>query len=149
MTLPSMQVWDVSGVAAAAEEGASSGKPAQLQSTAVVAAHDKDINALAVSPNDALICTASQDRTAKASTCCAPAATLLEACLVAVVYISCRLGVYLFLSTMLQQHRHHLVSFSGHIKLEMVCILPQDRTPEWQHSVMLRMGLGEAGVAVA
>ena len=59
------QVWDVSAVSAAADEGASSEQPAQLRLTAVVAAHDKDINALAVSPNDALICTASQDRTAK------------------------------------------------------------------------------------
>ena len=59
------QVWDVSGVAAALDGSAGSEAPAQLQSTAVVAAHDKDINALAVSPNDALICTASQDRTAK------------------------------------------------------------------------------------
>ena len=33
--------------------------------TAAVSAHDKDINAVAVSPNDAFICTASQDRTAK------------------------------------------------------------------------------------
>lgn len=33
--------------------------------TAAVAAHDKDINAVAVSPNDALVVTASQDRTAK------------------------------------------------------------------------------------
>jgi WD40 repeat protein len=30
-----------------------------------VSAHDKDINAVAVSPNDAFVCTASQDRTAK------------------------------------------------------------------------------------
>ena len=62
---PLLQVWDVSGVAASLDSSASSEAPAQLQSTAVVAAHDKDINALAVSPNDALICTASQDRTAK------------------------------------------------------------------------------------
>ena len=55
----------MSAVSAAAGEGASSQQPAQLRSIAVVAAHDKDINALAVSPNDALICTASQDRTAK------------------------------------------------------------------------------------
>lgn len=47
------------------ENAAGSQAPVQLQSTAVVAAHDKDINALALSPNDALICTASQDRTAK------------------------------------------------------------------------------------
>ena len=37
----------------------------ELKVTAAVAAHDKDINAVAVSPNDAFICTASQDRTAK------------------------------------------------------------------------------------
>lgn len=48
------------------------GKVPRLRATAGVAAHDKDINALAVSPNDALICTASQDRTAKVSprSCC-------------------------------------------------------------------------------
>ena len=69
----------MSSVAAAAEEAASAAQLAQLQSTAVVAAHDKDINALAVSPNDALICTASQDRTAKASRSRAPAAPLPKA----------------------------------------------------------------------
>ena len=36
-----------------------------MRATAAVAAHDKDVNALAVSPNDALVVTASQDRTAK------------------------------------------------------------------------------------
>lgn len=34
--------------------------------SAAAAAHDKDINALAVAPNDTLVATASQDRTAKA-----------------------------------------------------------------------------------
>ena len=104
---PSMQVWDVSGVAAAAEEGTSSAQPAQLQSTAVVAAHDKDINALAVSPNDALICTASQDRTAKASSCRAPAAALLRACIVAVLR-QCFAGLRVFVVCLvLQEHCHH------------------------------------------
>lgn len=37
----------------------------QLSTVAAVAAHDKDINALAFSPNDALLATASQDRTVK------------------------------------------------------------------------------------
>lgn len=37
----------------------------KLSSQAVVAAHDKDINSLAVAPNDSLICSGSQDRTAK------------------------------------------------------------------------------------
>ncbi|KAJ3707032.1 hypothetical protein LUZ61_010737 [Rhynchospora tenuis] len=35
-----------------------------LKSRAVVAAHDKDINSLAVSPNDSLVCSGSEDRTA-------------------------------------------------------------------------------------
>ncbi|CAI5462234.1 unnamed protein product [Closterium sp. Yama58-4] len=37
----------------------------RLKSGATVAAHDKDINAVAVAPNDALVCSGSQDRTAK------------------------------------------------------------------------------------
>ena len=39
--------------------------PVQLLSRGVVVAHDKDINSLAIAPNDSLLCTASQDRTAK------------------------------------------------------------------------------------
>ncbi|XP_077234966.1 transducin family protein / WD-40 repeat family protein [Tasmannia lanceolata] len=35
-----------------------------LKAKAIVAAHDKDINSLAVSPNDNLVCSGSQDRTA-------------------------------------------------------------------------------------
>ncbi|PAN39850.1 hypothetical protein PAHAL_7G273500 [Panicum hallii] len=35
-----------------------------LRAKAVVAAHDKDINSLAVSPNDGLVCSGSEDRTA-------------------------------------------------------------------------------------
>ncbi|KAG2574368.1 hypothetical protein PVAP13_7KG326900 [Panicum virgatum] len=35
-----------------------------LKAKAVVAAHDKDINSLAVSPNDGLVCSGSEDRTA-------------------------------------------------------------------------------------
>ncbi|RAL38806.1 unnamed protein product [Cuscuta campestris] len=35
-----------------------------LKAKAVVAAHDKDINSLAVAPNDSLVCSGSQDRTA-------------------------------------------------------------------------------------
>ncbi|CAI5996902.1 unnamed protein product [Closterium sp. NIES-65] len=37
----------------------------RLKSGATVAAHDKDINAVAVAPNDGLVCSGSQDRTAK------------------------------------------------------------------------------------
>ncbi|KAI3680867.1 hypothetical protein L6452_35644 [Arctium lappa] len=36
-----------------------------LKTKAVTAAHDKDINALAVAPNDSLVCSGSQDRTAR------------------------------------------------------------------------------------
>lgn len=39
--------------------------PAKLRATATVAAHDKDVNAVAIAPNDSLVCTASQDRTVK------------------------------------------------------------------------------------
>ena len=56
-----------SGAAAVEEIEPAAGENAvrELKVTAAVAAHDKDINAVAVSPNDAFICTASQDRTAK------------------------------------------------------------------------------------
>ena len=36
-----------------------------LSTTAAVAAHDKEINCVALSPNDALVATSSQDRTVK------------------------------------------------------------------------------------
>lgn len=39
--------------------------PAKLRSKATVVAHDKDINSVSVAPNDSLVCTGSQDRTAK------------------------------------------------------------------------------------
>uniref|UniRef100_A0A2N9H388 U3 small nucleolar RNA-associated protein 13 C-terminal domain-containing protein n=1 Tax=Fagus sylvatica TaxID=28930 RepID=A0A2N9H388_FAGSY len=39
-------------------------QPLNLKAKAVVAAHDKDINCLAVAPNDSLVCSGSQDRTA-------------------------------------------------------------------------------------
>lgn len=44
------------------------GKPqgtGKLSVLSAVAAHDKEINALAISPNDSLLCSASQDRTAR------------------------------------------------------------------------------------
>ncbi len=60
------QVWDVSTL-----DGSGQAQPDRkvplLKATAAAAAHDKDINALAVSPNDALICSGSQDRTARVS----------------------------------------------------------------------------------
>ncbi|GIM03852.1 hypothetical protein Vretimale_8516 [Volvox reticuliferus] len=50
--------------APAAAAAASTG-PLQLRTIAAVAGHDKDINAVAVAPNDQLIATASQDRTVR------------------------------------------------------------------------------------
>ena len=54
-----LKVWDVSCIDATAV------KPVALKATAAVAAHTKDINAVAVAPNDSLVATASQDRTVK------------------------------------------------------------------------------------
>ncbi|KAF5450641.1 hypothetical protein F2P56_030973 [Juglans regia] len=39
-------------------------QPIKLKAKAVVAAHDKDINSLAIAPNDSFVCSGSQDRTA-------------------------------------------------------------------------------------
>lgn len=80
------QVWNLPAALEAADaEGVS--KPTQMLVTAAVAAHDKDINAVAVSPNDALVVTASQDRTAKVWTLLGPHAadahrTALPRCVV-------------------------------------------------------------------
>ena len=63
-----LKVWDL---ATALEGSVASGitsKGGKLKATAATAAHDKDINAVAVAPNDSLICSASQDRTAKVRT---------------------------------------------------------------------------------
>lgn len=58
-----LKVWDAASALAASP---TNGAPvAKLKSVAATAAHDKDINAVAVPPNDSLLCTASQDRTAK------------------------------------------------------------------------------------
>lgn len=65
-----LKVWDVaSALAAIAAEGSEASVP-KLKATAATSAHDKDINAIAVAPNDSLICTASQDRTAKVTDPC-------------------------------------------------------------------------------
>lgn len=62
-----VQVWDTSSVRPSELPGAVGAGPIKLQTKAAVVAHDKDINAVAVSPDDALACTASQDRTVKVS----------------------------------------------------------------------------------
>lgn len=53
-----IKVWSLDGLLDDAEQ------PINLKAKAVVAAHSKDINSLAVAPNDSLVCSGSQDRTA-------------------------------------------------------------------------------------
>ncbi|KAJ4827664.1 hypothetical protein Tsubulata_017672 [Turnera subulata] len=53
-----IKVWSLDGITDSVDQ------PINLKSKAVVAAHDKDINSLAVAPNDSLVCSGSQDRTA-------------------------------------------------------------------------------------
>ncbi|KAK4790607.1 hypothetical protein SAY86_017911 [Trapa natans] len=53
-----LKVWSLEGTSDYSEQ------PANLKAKAVVAAHDKEINSIAVSPNDSLVCSGSQDRTA-------------------------------------------------------------------------------------
>ncbi|KAJ0039122.1 hypothetical protein Pint_22236 [Pistacia integerrima] len=53
-----IKVWSLDGLSDDAEQ------PINLKAKAVVAAHSKDINSLAVAPNDSLVCSGSQDRTA-------------------------------------------------------------------------------------
>jgi len=60
-----LKVWDVAAALAANPTGQSSRAVPSLKATAATSAHDKDINAVAVAPNDSLLCTTSQDRTAK------------------------------------------------------------------------------------
>lgn len=60
-----LKVWDLAAALVGSHAEAGADAVRELKVTAAVAAHDKDINAVAVSPNDAFICTASQDRTAK------------------------------------------------------------------------------------
>jgi len=75
-----LKVWDLSAIPAAlrqqssnddedgSEEGEEEGKKdsfiIKLKVTAAVAAHDKDINAIAISPNNKLVVSGSQDKTA-------------------------------------------------------------------------------------
>lgn len=49
-----IKVWSLDGLLDDAEQ------PINLKAKAVVAAHSKDINSLAVAPNDSLVCSGSQ-----------------------------------------------------------------------------------------
>lgn len=73
-----LKVWDVGAALAADPVGQSSGDVPSLKATAATSAHDKDINAVAVAPNDSLICTASQDRTAKVMPICTASQHFLD-----------------------------------------------------------------------
>ncbi|CAH8317225.1 unnamed protein product [Eruca vesicaria subsp. sativa] len=53
-----LKVWSLDGISEDSEE------PMNLKTRSVVAAHDKDINSVAVARNDSLVCTGSEDRTA-------------------------------------------------------------------------------------
>lgn len=53
-----LKVWSLNGVSDDVEQ------PINLKAKAVVAAHDKDINSLAIAPNDSLVCSGSQVRRA-------------------------------------------------------------------------------------
>eukprot|EP00798_Chlamydomonas_sp_ICE-L_P002642 gene2643-5017_t len=64
-----LKVWDLEPAIArlSAPEGGADpkGGPLQLRVSAAVSAHDKDINSVALAPNDQLVATGSQDRTVK------------------------------------------------------------------------------------
>lgn len=49
-----LKVWNFDGLSEDAK------KPINLKAKAIVAAHDKDINSIAVAPNDSLVCSGSQ-----------------------------------------------------------------------------------------
>ncbi|PWN45755.1 WD40 repeat-like protein [Ceraceosorus guamensis] len=59
-----VKVWDLSSLSRALGQGVPS-QPIKLQSLATLKVHDKDVNALDIAPNNALLLSGSQDRTAK------------------------------------------------------------------------------------
>lgn len=58
-----VKLWDLTGVPSSAESSIIS--PRKLSSLVTQKAHDKDVNSLDISPNDRLLATGSQDKTAK------------------------------------------------------------------------------------
>lgn len=58
-----IKMWDISGVPSTSTD--TSGPPVKCKSLATLKAHDKDINALDVAPNDRFLASGSQDKTAK------------------------------------------------------------------------------------
>lgn len=59
------RVWNLEPLWAALAGGSVPSAPIELTTSSTVAAHDKDINCVAVSPNNQLAATGSQDRSAK------------------------------------------------------------------------------------
>ncbi|KAI9223624.1 WD40-repeat-containing domain protein [Blastocladiella britannica] len=59
-----LKVWDLAAVMSASATAQNAG-PVVIRAKLTIKAHDKDINAVAVSPNDRLIATASQDKSCK------------------------------------------------------------------------------------
>ena len=61
-----LKVWDLAPFSShTLTDAAGSAAPSPLRVTAAVVAHDKDINTVAIAPNDSLLATGSQDKTAK------------------------------------------------------------------------------------
>lgn len=60
-----VKVWDLSSLSAMSKASSTADAPSAVRSLLTLKIHDKDINALDVSPNNALVLSASQDRTAK------------------------------------------------------------------------------------
>eukprot|EP00898_Chlorokybus_atmophyticus_P008112 jgi/Chlat1/8301/Chrsp78S07720 len=55
-----LKLWDLSPL-----DKYTGGQPLKLKPLAIASAHEKDINSIAIAPNDSLLCSASQDRTVK------------------------------------------------------------------------------------
>lgn len=59
-----VKMWDLSQLASPSSDDGSPAEPEKLKSLLTLKAHEKDINSLDVAPNDRLLATGSQDKTA-------------------------------------------------------------------------------------
>ncbi|BGP48858.1 U3 small nucleolar RNA-associated protein 13 [Rhodotorula kratochvilovae] len=59
------KIWDLEALLASAEDADDADAPLPLRAMSTTKIHDKDINSLDISPNDKLLASGSQDRTAK------------------------------------------------------------------------------------
>ncbi|GAA5854118.1 hypothetical protein JCM8547_008235 [Rhodosporidiobolus lusitaniae] len=69
------KVWDLASLLSSSSSASLSDSPSPLRALATTKIHDKDINSLDISPNDKLLASGSQDRTAKLFTILYTAAT--------------------------------------------------------------------------